>query len=366
VDLLGQPRPETGNATLGAVEYDPSTSVIFPADGATDLIVDPRLSWSKPGDQFEIFLGNSPSTLVSAGTTTRAAFPLTELSGDTTYYWRVDSVSGGTVTPGAVFSFTTRGTILVTTLEDEMDASPDDGAGLSLREAVGIANERPGMDRIEFHSSLSGGTILLKEPKILSIYSECLIDASDLASNITLNLRGLAPSSLGIFTGEGSDVTLRGLNITGAFNNAFQTAIRSLGAIALQDLSLHGNIGRDGPAVSAGGRLIAERCSFYNNRAEGGSGGALELEGGIARIINCSLIDNFATAEGGAIKSLSKLELIHCTFQEIAQAMEVASTRVYRTPFSRTVSSRATNRPGIPLGATSRPNLPPSASGEKT
>jgi hypothetical protein len=50
----------------------------------------------------------------------------------------------------------------VTTTDDENDGS-DAGAGLSLREAIALANESEGEDTITFDSSLSGGTIALTE-----------------------------------------------------------------------------------------------------------------------------------------------------------------------------------------------------------
>ena len=91
---------------------------------------------------------------------------------------------------------------LVTTLADEAfdgteSNSNGDGAGLSLREAIGLANANGGVagqtgendgDTISFAPGLAGGTINLSFPLgELDITDDVIIDGNVLGSRITIN-----------------------------------------------------------------------------------------------------------------------------------------------------------------------------------
>ena len=92
-----------------------------PANGATDQ-ESPTLSWSYPSDditQYQVVFGttNPPTeekgwndrTIIGTGLSETDEYAITEeLSGDVTYYWRVDAkYSDGTTKEGNVWSFTT-------------------------------------------------------------------------------------------------------------------------------------------------------------------------------------------------------------------------------------------------------------------
>ena len=89
--------------------------------------------------------------------------------------------------------------LIVTTLDDETfdggesTAAPD-GAGLSLREALGIANADPDtQDDITFDPSLSGGTLTLAQGG-LTIAGDTTIDGdldNDAPSDITIDGGGV-------------------------------------------------------------------------------------------------------------------------------------------------------------------------------
>ena len=116
------------NAPSGDVTaYSFTTSRILPitntspANGATDQ-ESPILSWSYPSDditQYQVVFGttNPPTeekgwndrTIIGTGLSETDEYAITEeLSGDVTYYWRVDAkYSDGTIKEGDVWSFTT-------------------------------------------------------------------------------------------------------------------------------------------------------------------------------------------------------------------------------------------------------------------
>lgn len=307
-DQLSRPRPSDGSASLGAVEKDPGLLLTLPGTDEVDVLLAPRLVWSLPGDQFEIFFGTSPGALTSVGITTRGSFQLPALNQNTTYYWRVDRTTGGVTTTGTVSNFTTRSPIFVTTLADESDPTPADGAGVSLREAFAIAHDRPGHDQIRFSPLLAGGRITLSGSN-LSASSELAIDASDLPGGITLDFAGARSLSIG----AAGEVSIRALNFTGSQAPASGSALAlSSGILSLADLTLSGNSGNNGAALSnSSGRLTVDRCLFMDN--SGSSGGAIDLSFGISRIYNSTFRGNRASTTGGAIRCRGTSEFIHCT-----------------------------------------------------
>lgn len=79
-----------------------------PADGARDVGISRALRWHGPPkvELYRIHLGKTehPSPVAEQRDT---AYLPAALEYDTTYYWRVDSLAGGTVTPGETWSFRT-------------------------------------------------------------------------------------------------------------------------------------------------------------------------------------------------------------------------------------------------------------------
>ncbi|MEK7950287.1 choice-of-anchor Q domain-containing protein [Luteolibacter soli] len=308
-DQLGRPRPLDGTAALGAVERDPALVFSVPAAGASEVALAPLLAWNASGQSFEIFIGTSSDSLTSVGTSTRGSFQLPTLTAGTSYYWRVDATISGVTTTGTVSSFTTRTAIVVTTLADENDLDPPSGAGLSLREALGIAAARPGPDRIVFAAALSGATISLSQATGLNVSSECEIDGSDLPGGLTLNLAGNRQLRIAV---EG-EATIRRLKFTGASTiNLSGGALGCDGAATLSGCTFHGNSSAGGAALyNNGGRLVVENSIFTGNAATS-NGGALYHTSGITRATNCTFTENRA-AQGGAIYCAGTCELTHCT-----------------------------------------------------
>jgi hypothetical protein len=103
--------------------FTPLKPVIpVPANGATDVLISPALSWSctDPDDDpltYDVYLGteNPPVTKVSSDQT-GTTFPVNELSNGVHYFWKVIAKDDhNNSTGGAVWSFTTENPTLVNT-----------------------------------------------------------------------------------------------------------------------------------------------------------------------------------------------------------------------------------------------------------
>jgi hypothetical protein len=82
-----------------------------PADGATDVSINTSLSWTAGtgSDSSDVYFGASsnPGAGEFQGNQPGTTFDPGTLAYDTTYYWRIDAVSGTDVITGTVWSFTT-------------------------------------------------------------------------------------------------------------------------------------------------------------------------------------------------------------------------------------------------------------------
>ena len=142
--------------------------------------------------------------------------------------------------------------LIVDTLMDEMDA--DFNAGdLSLREAVFIANLRPGADTIRFETSLSNGTILLTRGELV-IFDVLTIDATALMDGLTIDASGNDPTPdeikwdgsriFNIDDGDNetdSPVAMRGLTLTGGDSSDVGGAVRTSEELTVTSSTISGN-----------------------------------------------------------------------------------------------------------------------------
>ncbi|MGL4883086.1 MAG: DUF4347 domain-containing protein, partial [Waterburya sp.] len=191
----------------------------------------------------------------------------------------------------------------VTTTNDENDGS-DAGTGLSLREAIALANENEGEDTITFDSSLSGGTIALTETEL---NGRGFPTNADLEVTDSVNIMGLGAKNLtidglnggnGIFkiTGENTNVNLEGLTIAnGDYTRLFYNDSLPAGAINFN-----------------GANLTVKDSVITGSDA---TSGALQNSGN-ASIINSTITDNFSNDDaypGGAILNAGTLEVSNST-----------------------------------------------------
>ncbi|HWX83247.1 MAG TPA: FG-GAP-like repeat-containing protein, partial [Xanthobacteraceae bacterium] len=211
-------------------------------------------------------------------------------------------VVGGTVDIGA-FEQQQGNIFVVTTLADEtydggtLAQETADGTGLSLREALGLANQDPtSHDTIVFDPNLIGGsthgvndgTLLLTNGQ-LTVNGNVTIEGDingDNAPDITIDGQGIS-RDLDI---TGGNVTIDGLTITGGY------------------ASLHGGgvslgYGGNGPAnVSISHSVIANNQSVF--------GGGISVDQGDALSLSNSVVSgNYAYLVGGGIANQGALQM---------------------------------------------------------
>jgi hypothetical protein len=104
-----------------------------PASGsASNLVLGQNtvlLSW-QPGDkaaQHKVLFGSEPNALAELGTVTETSIASPVVDVNSTYFWKVDEINtDGTVTEGAVWSFTTANFLIIDDMEAYNDLDPAD------------------------------------------------------------------------------------------------------------------------------------------------------------------------------------------------------------------------------------------------
>jgi predicted outer membrane repeat protein len=211
-------------------------------------------------------------------------------------------VSGASVDIGA-FEQQPGTSFVVTTLADEtydggmLAQKTADGSGLSLREALGLANQdRTSTYRIVFAPNLIGGsTHGVNDGALLLTNGQLIVNGNvtiegdingDTASDITIDAQGASRD----FDVLGGNVTLDGLTITGGYAYVHGGGV-SLGT------------GANGPAyVSISHSVITNNQSAY--------GGGISITPGDALSLTNSLISgNSALYVGGGIANEGELQM---------------------------------------------------------
>ncbi len=262
-------------------------------------------------------------------------------------------------------------TFIVTTNIDEsydngdLTAETGDGNGLSLREAIGLANANPGADTILFDASvfIGGATSLIRLTlgTELEITDTVTIDGSsatdvlitgdtagndlDANGNLAANTTGITDVALSLPEGNtgdgidedrdgtvdddgpdllvdntrvfdlpvaGTETTLIDLTITGGRAIGVDEnggGIRAVGDLVLSGVTVAGNsVG--GSTVNGGGifstnRLTIDDSTISGNRVESGSGGGIRSDSGSLEITGSTISGNGMTGtdfgSGGGI-----------------------------------------------------------------
>jgi hypothetical protein len=186
--------------------------------------------------------------------------------------------------------------MVVTTLSDTVDdgygggdiaAEMADGDGLSLREALALANADPDANSITFDAALAGGTLTLNSAELV-ISSDVTISGDvdgDHRSDIAIDADG---NSRVLHVSAGT-VTLDALIITGG--SEFRGG---------------------GVWIETGAVATIANTVVLDNEADNGGGGGINNAGDLT-LINSALVGNETTSAGGGLSNTGTATLINTT-----------------------------------------------------
>ena len=216
-------------------------------------------------------------------------------------------------------------TYTVTTLTDENDAGATvavpGGTGLSLREAIALANANAGLDTIVFAVGLSGGTIRLTNAAGTLIVSDALQIVGDAGDNGTpdITITGdknandvtFAGGITNVFASDLSDnvqifqatddIIIDGLILTGGVTATSGSAVavsggavRSTRTANVTDSVISGNKAVAGGGVFAQTLTFSNSTASFNDAEDGGGLYAVSLT-----LLNATISGNHASSYGG-------------------------------------------------------------------
>ncbi|MBX9472946.1 choice-of-anchor Q domain-containing protein [Microcella sp.] len=193
-----------------------------------------------------------------------------------------------------------------------VDSLTDDGAGVTLREAIVSANGSAGVDTIAFAPGLSGGTLVIDS--VLLITEGLVIDGLG-SANLSIERSGGNPTS-DFFafqpTAADQDLTISGLTISGDLVKTgsgvvINDNVATPRSVTLDDVTIEDMVTSaiGGPAVIVDGMtgvLNITDSEFADNSGAGPGGAISATNVGTAIFVTDSLFTaNASTTDGGAI-----------------------------------------------------------------
>ncbi len=201
--------------------------------------------------------------------------------------------------------------IVVTTLDDELDADLNDPDDVSLREALSLAANdvlHPGADIITFSPILgldvTPGCITLSHGQLM-VNSGVVIQgpgASQLTIGADTDGNGEGESRI-FYIGPGVTAALNGLSMTGGYTSYSGGAVFNDGAVVtIADSIVSGNLapeGNGGGIYSEGGQLTLNGTTIAGNAAQ--AGGGIASKAGALFICQSAIFENTAENTGGGV-----------------------------------------------------------------
>ena len=286
-------------------------------------------------DLIELILANSSD--IADDTLTVSAnidfFPL----GDTAVTFTVTDDSGNFSESSATLTVTDN-SLLITTLDDELDNDPASTPGdLSLREAIALANQDTNFTLLQFSSGLNGtiamdgllGSLQVTEPlgiyglgadstvidaqgnsRVLNIVGaniDTVIDGVTISGGDTQNASeggaGIRFNSTGKLSLNGTSIIDNTTSGTGSTGAGVQML---LGNLSIVDSWINSNL-TTGEAAGGGGiwsqadvQIRSSTISGNSSEGTNAPGGGLQLQGGSLQMINTTLSGNDTLEGDGA------------------------------------------------------------------
>ncbi|MFC3612519.1 choice-of-anchor Q domain-containing protein [Lutimaribacter marinistellae] len=256
--------------------------------------------------------------------------------------------------------------LLVTTLDDEtFEAAVDnaaDGNGLSLREAIGIANSNSGEHTITFDESLAGGTIFLGGSGLLELTRSIHIDGDiqgDGDRDITLDANsslgaddassGHFYAGAGAYANGGITATLEGLTLVNAASDPTSVGIVGGGDLVLTNTGITGGA-TGGVLVDRGNVTIADSEISGNTSAV--IGGVLVYSGDLT-LTNSTVSNNTGLDGGGIYASYGTVQISGSTISGNEAFYYGGGISTYQTVSTTIINSQITNNTAYGYDASS-------------
>lgn len=195
-----------------------------------------------------------------------------------TYQVRVKAVGPTGLAFEKDISLLAKPDIVVDTISDTTD--PADGK-TTLREAVALAAQSPGLDRISFAASLAGQTVLLAQDTAvdaaLFITSDLLVSGASAPGLVIRPMAGVNTRVFQVAFGTGfglESLTVSGGRAVDGRGGAIDAGSGSLflDSVTLVDNVSSGNNAGGGAIYAASARVRITNSTFSNNRVEGATG----------------------------------------------------------------------------------------------
>ncbi len=301
----------TGEQWRDGGNITPQTMTLEYGFGAT---FDAVTTWTAPGSGFNFSSLQNTATATAldgnaaANRATGRGGTLNSLewtAGSTLWIRWTETNDAGNDHGLAIDDFYATSTILVNTTADENDGVGV--GGISLREAIALANTIPGANSIAFAPSLFGTPQTISLGSQLPTITQALTITGPGVNLLTLNAGNGTDNTFGtadgwrIFNVDDSTaslitVTLSGLTLTGGDVTA-GGAISNAENLTILDSWIVANSGNFGGGVVSSGTLSVVGSTISGNKASSGGGGI--NSSGTATIVNSTISGNDATGTSG-------------------------------------------------------------------
>ncbi len=207
---------------------------------------------------------------------------------------------------------TIAGSILVTTLEDELNTDGD----CSLREAIQAANTNLPVDDCPVGDAIITDTITFSVSGMITLNGLLNVVGGgplfiDGANTITLSGNGIVQILVNTF---GADLTLEGLSLVDGYSSIYGGGIFNNGKIIVNDCTLSGNNAIEGGGISNWYDMRISNSTISGNNATTNGGGIFNR--GTITITNSTFSGNTSDSWGGAIYNPGHMSIENSIFSE--------------------------------------------------
>jgi Right handed beta helix region len=190
-------------------------------------------------------------------------------------------------------------TITVTTTSDAGGHS-----GISLRDAIGLANNTAGNDDIVFNTGVTTVQLLSSLPSIASAGTLTITGPG--ASSLTISgNNGGSGRNFNIFNiASGGNLSISGVTVTGAQTTGDGGAFNNAGTLTIDNSTISGNTSSlRGGGIYNQGNLTVSNSTISGNTATFNGGGIYNNGNGTVTVSNSTISGNTTTFLGGGIFS---------------------------------------------------------------